>query len=1347
MASSNGPMANGPHNGQLDIDQDRRRWFADFEAIKARFEAEKETIRSRFLQQQRDACTDLDDEARYADLPGLPQKARDLIQKYQGELRSHRWAACQHRFEDEEKDRTRREKDALREHHMVFPVPGFSGHNVRNAGYGSGGAGPSSRPSTTVSSQAPTTGRVGLPSDILARGSPSSSMTNAIPQARQPLPQGAGVSPHTTQPNQSGLSRPVNAAAGERSSAPMPQHQLHNQGRQPQQHMNQNQHNQNWPHQGQSAPQQGSPHVASIYQHQNRPANGSPGANGPHRVLPSQVQVPMLGSNHYGPMRTKPAVARTSSSGHSEPTDSLHSNRVPLPPINAPQIGSRDDRFQAHNAGNMSQLPTPRPEDMARQAMDIQRLAKRKSDASETSVRDTESKRARVDSPQSIAPRTITFKEVYQDGKAEYKHNIVKYDDVFYILRCDEHGVHFKQNALAAAAKHLHGASHGHQKKEHKLAVETIGFHVVDCTEELAALNNECVRQAFENGYKPLNQLHGPKSGGKRHSGGAAALVDAVVEQVPSVPQSPFHTAAQVVELQDVTEQDETEQEPQQEPQHEPQQEPQHEPQQEPQQEPQHELQHELQQEPQQEAKQQTKQETKQQDSTPTKYILNPKAGELYHAKWPRSSKLYTVMVLGWTDLKMCGWEEKLSETQLCDKKIRPACYVYNHDGIAGWAPGYGDGEARVLERDVPVLWFESKGKTRLGWLGIKWLLKPMVLDDPNRPADPDHPSNQARKRYADIRGYDSFEAMLASSGTEGALPTKVPSSASASDSDSTPDVDMYDFGDNPPPVDDSDDEDYVERASRKGKESDDEMVDAEERLATPQPLRRSTQEVRPTSRLAESGWPSGRLGAAAGTRLSARKERSTADREDVTMEDARPATPSKSRATSDERPSTMRINGALPNVALGTPATPTTKDAAKTAQTNRSTSVGMASPDSMPGPAERVGLWELSRGNPSQRFRTQEDTKTNNTKASRHGENESRLDHAAMTNLAQSAMKAASKSPSLSKEATQISPVLQVADLLNGTTSSEKATKQSSLAFQAKPSESRRPLPSGPMQDSRSPGATIIHAAARRRPLPHKPVLGPISGQKEDVSQQPSPALSLQSNKEEMPTLVGSGTQAPRCASAGSAESVPRRSDPRMSISNAVDDHDGDAIKRAELSLSERDQGNNNGISSGNSTPRVLTHISLANDARWRAVRTSESPRMSPAMIQSPSIDRSAAASPALGGKKELDMSIDVAEFHEGDKHWAREGEFLRFVLEDESSGVVRTRKEDGIEATVDPGQVKAAQMTGLEVRLMLKTGGEQRFVFSANALTGSHRGAKLQTTKFYRWVTAKNADIEHIG
>ncbi|KAJ0162318.1 hypothetical protein CTA2_4760 [Colletotrichum tanaceti] len=1339
MANTSNPVMNGLQNGQPDLDQDRRRWFNDFEAIKARFEAEKETIRSRFLQQQRDACTDLDEEARHADMPGLPQKAHELMQKYQNELRSHRWAACQHRFDEEEKDRVQREKNALREHHILFPILGPSGHNGLNATYGPA-AGPSRRPSTaktttttattattaTLRGQTPPNGRMALPSEMLARAIASSSLANNVPQPRQPLPQGGtGMPSHTTHPNQHGLSRQANGASGDASSTQMQHQQLLNQSRQPQQPMGQSQrnphnqhipHNPNWLHHGQPGSQHGSPHMAPIYQ--NRPVNGSTVANGPPRVLASQVPLPILGSNHYGHahMRIKPS-ARTLTGG--DLADSMHGNRVPLPPMHMSAMGNRDDRLQTHNGMNMTQLSTPRADDLARQAMEVHRLPKRQSDASDVSARDADFKRTRLDTPQPIAPRTITFQEVYQDGKAEFKHNIVKYDDVFYILRCDEHGVHFKQNALAAAAKHLHGASHGHQKKEHKLAVETIGFHVVDCTEELAALNNACVRQAFENGYKPLNQLHGPKSGGKRHSISMPAVVDAAVDRVSSVSQSPFQAPVQAAALENVTEQDETEHGHQQD----------------------------------------IKQDNKQEDSMPTKDMLNPKAGELYHARWPRSSKVYIVMVLGWTDLRMCGWEAKLSETQLYDKKIRPSCYTYNDDGIAGWASGFGDDEPRVLERDVPVLWFESKGKTRLGWLGVKWLLKPMVLDDPSRPTDPDNPSNQARKTYAEIRGYDSFEAMLAASGTEGAVPTttKVPSSASASDSDSTPDVDMYDFGDNPPVVDDSDDEDYVERRSRKGRatedegggEDDDETAGADERPVTPQPLRRSTQERRPSSRLGGGGWPSGRMGATAGTRLSAQKDKSTADdEEDVTMKDARQTTPLKERSTGDATPKAAgEVEGLLLNVALGTPEDPVKGGNAKAAgfgaavRSDSSASESSVFPSgSESEPAERATLSELSRSSPFERCNVQEGPEKADVKTARDGEKYSLTNHAAaMAKLAQSAIKAVSKSPSQDREAAQISPVLQVANLVNNAAAPEKVAEQpSSGASQAKPKDVRRPLPSGP-------GTRVIvaePATIPRASMSHDMSTGGIGAQKKVTNRQSSVDLTVQSNQE-------AETQSARCGSAGSGDSAARRSDPRMSISNAVDDHKNEGIKRTEAGLVERnaaEEGNNGGLS-GNNTPSVLVHIGFANDARWRAVRASESPRMPAAMVQSPVIDRSEAASPALSGKKEAETSIDVAEFHEGDRRWAHEGRFLRFVLEDEPSGIARSLEEDGMEVTVDASQVKAAQMTGSEVRLVLKTGGEQRLVFGANALTGSHRGARMQTARFYRWVTGRNTEIEHIG
>ncbi|KAF3809500.1 hypothetical protein GCG54_00012784 [Colletotrichum gloeosporioides] len=101
----------------------------------------------------------------------------------------------------------------------------------------------------------------------------------------------------------------------------------------------------------------------------------------------------------------------------------------------------------------------------------------------------------------------IEFDEVYQDGKAEFKHTIVKFSNKFYILKCDKHGVHFKQNALIAAAKHLNSALHGFLKKDFCQAIEFLGIRVVNCTDALAKLNNDCVRHAFAMGYKPMNLL------------------------------------------------------------------------------------------------------------------------------------------------------------------------------------------------------------------------------------------------------------------------------------------------------------------------------------------------------------------------------------------------------------------------------------------------------------------------------------------------------------------------------------------------------------------------------------------------------------------------------------------------------------------------------------------------------------------------------------------------------------------------------------------------------------------------------------------------------------------------
>ncbi|KAL2162325.1 hypothetical protein VTH06DRAFT_7238 [Thermothelomyces fergusii] len=107
--------------------------------------------------------------------------------------------------------------------------------------------------------------------------------------------------------------------------------------------------------------------------------------------------------------------------------------------------------------------------------------------------------------------RCVSFEDVYgsPEKPAPYKHIIVQYPPTighFYILKCDEHGVHFGEHPLRGAAKHLASAQHGYMTKAHVTAIETLGYRVRGCTKEMADKNNREVLKAFKDGsYKAFN--------------------------------------------------------------------------------------------------------------------------------------------------------------------------------------------------------------------------------------------------------------------------------------------------------------------------------------------------------------------------------------------------------------------------------------------------------------------------------------------------------------------------------------------------------------------------------------------------------------------------------------------------------------------------------------------------------------------------------------------------------------------------------------------------------------------------------------------------------------------------
>lgn len=288
--------------------------------------------------------------------------------------------------------------------------------------------------------------------------------------------------------------------------------------------------------------------------------------------------------------------------------------------------------------------------------------AKRKARSQPTSPRSS-SKKAKVDADASAsakdaqlkssqkkpaAKQSISFDEVYQDGNAEYKHMIIEYppgEDDWYILKCDEHGVHFNLNPLAGAAKHLSGSQHNGLSKEHAIAIANLGHLVFDCDIEMAKRNNAAVSKAFEKGYKPFNRNHLSKS--------ARVSMGLEAPESPKVRKKPARQ----------TTNDSTE----------------------------------------------TGKPPLSATAAKSFFgITNPVAGELYRGYWSKNKTKYAVMLLPWGDLSPAGMFGSLSNTGLLVRAPRCYVIDRAANEIRGWANGYEDGGHLETKREFPVMYFDG---------------------------------------------------------------------------------------------------------------------------------------------------------------------------------------------------------------------------------------------------------------------------------------------------------------------------------------------------------------------------------------------------------------------------------------------------------------------------------------------------------------------------------------------------------------------------------------------------------------------------------------------------------------
>jgi hypothetical protein len=115
----------------------------------------------------------------------------------------------------------------------------------------------------------------------------------------------------------------------------------------------------------------------------------------------------------------------------------------------------------------------------------------------------TPQKRLRIEGTRN----SIHFNAVYQNRRAAKKHTIIRIPEdpvrpaKFYILRCEDHDIHFDDSPLQAGLAHL-SEKHQHQNPSFETVVEHFGYEVIGCDDEKLIQNNKAAKEAFERGER-----------------------------------------------------------------------------------------------------------------------------------------------------------------------------------------------------------------------------------------------------------------------------------------------------------------------------------------------------------------------------------------------------------------------------------------------------------------------------------------------------------------------------------------------------------------------------------------------------------------------------------------------------------------------------------------------------------------------------------------------------------------------------------------------------------------------------------------------------------------------------
>ncbi|KAH8174744.1 hypothetical protein LIA77_06163 [Sarocladium implicatum] len=147
----------------------------------------------------------------------------------------------------------------------------------------------------------------------------------------------------------------------------------------------------------------------------------------------------------------------------------------------------------------------------------------------------------KYDGPRSTAVDEIDYSEVWADGNPTYPCMIYncldsKGEDIYYIFRCDEHGITFAESAGIGAAKHLRGREHKCPIGTVQSAYDRLSIRVLNCTRYGQLQNNDMFRKRIRGGFQPAKRTNRARELVELY-GARRGITSSVVQSAPAAPE------------------------------------------------------------------------------------------------------------------------------------------------------------------------------------------------------------------------------------------------------------------------------------------------------------------------------------------------------------------------------------------------------------------------------------------------------------------------------------------------------------------------------------------------------------------------------------------------------------------------------------------------------------------------------------------------------------------------------------------------------------------------------------------------------------------------------------------